>query len=95
MHRWTVGQAMGQGAGKQFSAALDGRCAIPIGEEAVVANAHEAGWQDVHQEAAAEHERRQGHGLGGVPVGVGLVEEAHPPAVEQRMREWEIAPRGV
>src|SRR5258706_11151601 len=53
--------------------------AVAIGEEAIVADTMEAGWQSVQQKAAAGIIRIEGHHLcGGRPFG-SFSSEKHPP----------------
>ncbi len=46
---------------EQAEAKRQEHTALPVGEEAEVADAHEAAWQQVEQEAAQELFDRQGH----------------------------------
>ena len=48
-----------------------------IGNESVVADSHEPGWQDVHQKTADELVGFEAHHLAAIAVGIVLVAEAH------------------
>ena len=57
-----------RGAGRrrhaeELATAREGFAAMTVGQEAEVANAVEAGWENVEQEAADEFRSRKGHGL--------------------------------
>src|SRR5271163_3088248 len=67
-----------RGTCEQLEAERQQRGASPVGEEAEVADAHEAAWQQVEQEAAQELVDRQRQeallvGVGGVPPAEGDV----------------------
>ena len=55
---------------QQRSALIESSLAITVGEKAVVADPHEAVWQDVEQETTDKLESVEGQQLFSVPIGV-------------------------
>jgi len=82
VHRFIWAGSGGRGLVQQLAAARELRAAGAVGEEAEVADAHEAVGDDMEQEAADELRRLQLHHLDAVAVGVVLPAEAHQAVVE-------------
>ncbi len=82
---------LGFGLSEQSSATRELGLAVTIGEQTVVANAHEAGWQDMQQESADELGDIKLHDLDRRSITIVAPAEPNLAVSKPRTRSLEIA----
>jgi hypothetical protein len=75
--RWTA-RSGSAGLAQQCPTAAEGPCLVPVGEEAIMPQAHKAARQDMQQDAVDNFVRGKPHGLGPIVLTTVTVGKTHP-----------------